>query len=217
MIARLSLLALSLALVAGQPLLAKDKVKSDPSGEVVSCEGVYGRLSSEALVKETFGAENVETGMVYGPEGIEMLATTVYADDPERTMQFGWWDEEKREYPSYVDLSPSQASPQGVKLGMSVAEVEAINGAPFTVGGFWWDYGGNGIIEEGALANPDAGCGTYIRFAPSEDYPEDLDVTAVSGEVTVPSSEPLLEQLDVRVQTLSIGYPWPEELPQPEY
>lgn len=215
MIARQTLLVLSLALVAVQPLAAKDKVKQPPV-ETVTCEGVFGPESSEALVKQTFGAENVVTGTVHGPEGIEMLATTVFSDDPDRSMEFGWWDEENLRYLSYVELAPSQQTPGGVRIGMSVAEVEAINGAPFTINGFWWDYGGNAMIEKGALANPDEGCRFWIRFATMEEYSEDIDVTPIAGEVTVPSSEPLLEQLGARVVSISLAYPWPDELPQPE-
>jgi hypothetical protein len=213
----ISLLALSLALIAA-PAMAKDKAKPAPDAPVaVTCEGVFGPKSSDALVRETFGEDNVETGTVYGVEGIELEATTVYPDDPDRVMQFNWWDEEKLEYLSSLELAPSQETPTGVKIGMSVKEVEAINGEPFTIGGFWWDYGGGAVFEKGALANPESGCGFWIRFAPMDEYPADIDVSPVSGEVTVPSSEPLLETLDVRVQSISLGYPWPEDLPQPEY
>ncbi|PXA97440.1 hypothetical protein DMC47_14055 [Nostoc sp. 3335mG] len=217
MIARLSLVALGITLIVAAPLAAKDKIKDPGAAEAVTCDGVFGRKSSEALVKETFGAENVKTGIVYGAEGMELLVTTVYPEDPRRVMQFNWWDEENLEYLGSMELSPSQETPTGVRIGMTVAEVEAINGAPFTVGGFWWDYGGNATFEKGALVNPEDGCGFWIRFAPTEEYPSDIDVSPVSGEVTVPSSEPLLETLDVRVQSINLGYPWPEELPQPEY
>lgn len=217
MIARISLLALSLALVA-VPAVAKDKAKTAPAAPVaVTCDGVFGPKSSDALVRKTFGEDNVETGMVYGVEGIEFMATTVFPDDPDRVMQFSWWDEEKLEYLSSLELAPSQETPTGIRIGMSVKEVEAINGEPFTIGGFWWDYGGGAVFETGALANPETGCGFWIRFAPTDDYSEDVDVTPVSGEVTVPSSEPLLETLDVRVQSINLGYAWPEELPQPDY
>ena len=217
MLARLSLIALATALLAAAPVAAKDKVKAADS-DTLACAGVYGPESNEALVKETFGAENVVTGMVYGPEGIEMIATTVYPDDPERKMEFGWFDDENLTYLSYVELSPSQAAPGGVKLGMSVADVVALNGQPFIVGGFWWDYGGYANIESGTLAGEqEGGCYISIRFSPEEDYPADLDVTAIAGEVQVPSYEPLLAKLDTRVGVLSVGYAWPDALPQPEY
>lgn len=218
MLARFSLIALATALLAAGPAVAKDKVKAEAPGDAVTCSGVYGADSSEALVKETFGAENVVTGMVPGPEGIEMLATTVYPDDPERKMEFGWFDEENLTHLSYVELAPSQTAPGGVKLGMSVEDVAKLNGESFMVGGFWWDYGGYANIETGALAGQlEGGCYLSIRFSPGEGYPQDLDVTAVSGEVQVPSDEPLLAEMDTRVGVLSIGYAWPEDLPQPEY
>lgn len=217
MIARLSLLALSLAMIAAAPVVAKDKAAPSAAAETVSCEGVFGPKSSAAAVTEAFGADNVVTGMVDGPEGSEVLATTVYPNDPTRVMEFGWWDEEKREYPSYVELSPSQITPTGVKIGMSVAEVEAINGAPFSINGFWWDYGGNGVFETGALVNPETGCGFWLHFSPKDEYPESLDTSAIAGEVTVPSKEPLLKELDVRVTQITLGYAWPDDLPQPDY
>jgi hypothetical protein len=39
----------------------------------------------------------------------------------------------------------------------------------------------------------------------------------VSGEVQVSSDDPLLAEIDARVQVLTLGYPWPDDLPMPEY
>ena len=212
MIARLSLLALCTALVV-TPALAKDKspaaAEAAPT-EAVACDGVFGPLSSEALLIETFGVDNVVTGMVPGVEGIEMLANTIFPDDPERTMQIGWWDETDRERLAWVELAPSQVGPLGVHVGMTVAEVEALNGEPFLVGGFGWDYGGYANIESGALTNLDGGCYLSLRFAPTDGYSTDIDATSVLGDVQVPSHEPLLEQLDARVRVISFSYPSPE-------
>jgi hypothetical protein len=35
--------------------------------------------------------------------------------------------------------------------------------------------------------------------------------------VQVPSDDPLLAAIDTRVQVLTLGYQWPDDLPQPEY
>lgn len=212
-----SLALIGLALCA-PPLAATEKTAADPAGAPLACSGVFGPQSSEALLIETFGTDNVTTGIVPGPEGTEMLATTVFPGDANRAMQFGWFDEENRAYLSYVELAPGQTAPGGVRLGMSVAEVEALNGEPFNVGGFWWDYGGYANIETGALSGEQGGgCYLSIRFAPADADIGDLDISPVAGEVQVPSAEPLLETLDTRVQVLSIGYAWPEDLPQPQY
>lgn len=210
--ARLPFAVLSLVLALG-PAAAQDA-----QDDQLQCAGVFGPDSTEALVRQTFGDANVVTGIVPGPEGTEMLATTVFGDDPARRMAFGWFDEENLSRLNYVDLAPDQIGPGGVRIGMSVADVEALNQEPFAVGGFWWDYGGYANIETGALAGEqEGGCYLSIRFSPGDDYPADLDVTAVAGEVQVSSAEPLLQRLDTRVQVVSIGYPWPDDLPQPQY
>lgn len=202
MFARLSVLALCAALIA-TPALAKDKT-------AFACDGVFGPDSSEALLIETYGADNVLTEMTDGPEGSTILVTKVFPDDPARMLQFSWMDEEDHAGLGAVDLPPTMAGADGVRVGMSVAEVEAINGAPFNIGGFWWDYGGYAMVETGKFANLDDGCYISLRFAPADRDYGNLDVSAVSGEVTIPSDEPLLETLDVRLQVLTISYPGPE-------
>ena len=98
MLARLSLLALC-ATLAASPAIAKTKTVA---ADDVSCSGVFGPESTEALVKQTFGDGNVVSGDVPGPEGTTMFATTVFPNDPERTMEFGWFNEENRTGLSYV-------------------------------------------------------------------------------------------------------------------
>jgi hypothetical protein len=213
MFVRISLAALCAAALVLAPAEAKTKPASDP----VACSGVFGPDSSEALVKETFGAENVVTGTVPGPEGTELLATTVFPDDPDRKMEFGWFDEENFERLSYVELSPSQTAPGGVRIGQSVAEVEALNGEPFIVGGFGWDYGGYGVFDSGALSDVGGDCSLSIRFTIADELPSDAAIDGIFGEVEVPSGEPLLEEAGAKVQVLTLGYPWPEDLPQPEF
>lgn len=200
--AYLSLIAVCVVLATG-PAFAKEKTK-------FACDGVFGPDSSEALLIETYGADNVVTGQTDGPEGSEILTTTVFPNDPGRALVFSWFDEVNRTGLSYVDLSPSISGPFGLRIGMTVAEVEAINGEPFRIGGFWWDYGGYAMINGGKLLNEGDGCFTSLRFAPADKDFGNLDVSSVSGEVSVPSSDPLLAKIDTRVQVLSISYAAPE-------
>lgn len=201
MLARLSLFALCAAFAAS-PVLAQD--------QPFDCSGVFGPDSSAALLIQTYGADNVVTGNVPGPEGMDMLATTVFPNDPDKKLVFGWWDEAGLKELSYVDLPPSMSGPHGVRTGMSVDDLVAINGEPFTIGGFWWDYGGYASIEAGKLANIGEGCYVWMRFSPAEDYPASTDVSTITGEVQIPSDDPLLKTVDARIAVLSVGYPGPE-------
>ncbi|MET3926503.1 hypothetical protein [Devosia sp. 2618] len=205
---RSSAMLLRMSAIVVCAALASPAFAQDPS--TFACDGVFGRDSSEALLIKTYGKENVVTGNVDGPEGTTILATTVFPNDPQKTMEFGWWDETNLTDLSYADLSPSMEGPQGVRVGMSVEDVVAINQAPFTIGGFWWDYGGYASIEDGTLAHVEGNCYISLRFAPTNEDTDDLDVNPVSGEVSIPTSEPLLKDLAVQVQVLSISYEGPE-------
>ncbi len=175
----------------------------------IACEGAFAIDSSEARLIEIYGVDNVRTGIVPGPEGTEMLATEVYPDSPKQRLQFVWWNEEARTDLSYAELSSKLAGPGGVRYGMSVAEVEALNGAPFTLSGFGWDYGGHAGFDQGALSNLPGACAVGVTFSP-ESYPEGLDVDEIIGDRPVQSTNPLLEQVNARVDLVFVSYPHPD-------
>lgn len=182
-------------------LLAAPAVAAD-----LACEGPFAGDSSEARLIESFGKDNVVTGDVPGPEGSTILATTVFPNDPTKTIEFGWWDEEKHERIAYFTVPPGDTAPGGLKQGLTVKEVEALNGGPFQMYGFFWDYGGSAGFEGGKLGAAPGGCIVSVRFAVG-DYPADLNVDAISGDMQISSSEPLLEKVDARVDTITVGYP----------
>lgn len=203
MLKHLFLGSLAVALLAA-PASAKEKNKT---AEPVACSGVFGYDSSEKLLIETYGKDNVVTGNVDGPEGTQLLATTVFPDDLDKKMVFFWADDATRDGLSSVDLAPTQVAPFGIRVGMTAAEVEAINGAPFTIGGFWWDYGGYAGFVEGKLAGPlDGECYLSLQFSPPDEISPAIDVTPISGDVRVPSDEGLLEVLGVRITQITLGY-----------
>jgi len=176
----------------------------------LACEGVFGIDTSEARFIETFGAQNVVTGEVPGPEGTTMIATTVYPGDPEREFQAIWWNEAARTDLSFVGIPAGDIAPGGVRLGMDLAEVEALNGGPFTVMGFWWDYGGSAGFESGKLAELGNDCHLTVTFEPTVELPADADPEPISGDKEVPSDLPLLRQVEPRVVEVTFGYPHPD-------
>ena len=175
-------------------------------GDEIRCEGPFAADSSEARLIETYGKENVVTGDVPGPEGSTVLATTLFPSDPAKSIEFGWWDEAKFERTAYFTVPAGDTAPGGLKAGMTVKEVEALNGGPFDMYGFFWDYGGSAGFEGGKLGDIEGSCVVSVRFAVG-DYPADLDVTAISGDQQISSTEPLLATVNARVDTITVGYP----------
>ena len=185
--------------------------------EEIRCEGAFAADSSEARLVEIYGRDNVVTGEVPGPEGSTIIATRVFPDDPDRMMEFGFWDETRAEMLSYVTLAPGDSAPLGLKPGLTPSEVEAINGEPFTMTGFWWDYGGYAGFQSGKLGDVPGGCHLSVYFQPDEaqETPAGVDIDSVSGDIEVASDNPVLDQLGVTIQAVTIGYPFPENLEEP--
>jgi hypothetical protein len=180
--------------------------------EEVTCEGVFHEDATLAEIEAAFGTDNVVTGEVPGPEGTTMIATTIFPDDPARTMEVRWWDEENIAHLAGVTLAPGDTGPGGVALGMPIAAVEAINGEPFRLFGFFWDYGGSAGFETGTLSGLPGGCVLNLRFSPTrEDLPEDL-MLAISGDTELRSDMPELTEAKVAIDEINLGYPYPEEL-----
>lgn len=177
--------------------------------EEIACEGVFGIDSSEARLIETYGADNVVTGIVPGPEGSEMLATTVFPDNPRKVLQFVWWDEDALTDPSFIELPSKLVAPGGVRIGMSLGEVEALNGEAFKLNGFGWDYGGAAGFATGALADLPGDCHLNLQFDPGAS-PDGVDTLPAMGDKELSSDDPLLARMDVRVYAMSIGYPHPD-------
>jgi len=177
--------------------------------EEIACEGAFAIDSSAARLIEVYGAGNVVTGTVPGPEGTEMLATTVFPGDDKKSLQFVWWDEENLTDPAYIELSSAMTAPGGVRIGMTLGEIEALNGEAFTLLGFGWDYGGSAGFDTGALADLPGGCHLNLRFDPGEE-PEGVDTLPVMGDKELASGDALLAQMPVTVYAMSLGYAHPD-------
>jgi len=177
--------------------------------EEIACEGAFAIDSSAARLIEVYGADNVVTGTVPGPEGTEMLATTVFPGDSKKTLQFVWWDEENLTDPANIELPAKTTAPGGVQIGMSLGEIGSLNGEPFTLLGFGWDYGGSAGFDTGALSDLPGGCHLNLRFDPGE-QPEGVDTLPVMGDKELSSGDALLAQMPVTVYSMSLGYPHPD-------
>lgn len=181
-------------------------------GAEISCDGVFNKDATLADVEAAFGKDNVVTGEVPGPEGTTFIATTVFPGDAEREMQVRWWDEENRTHFAGVTLAAGDTGPLGLKVGMPIDEVTALNGEAFTLWGFYWDYGGGAGFETGKLSEVPGDCYINLRFEAAEENLSEAVMNAISGEVELRSDMPELDTAKVRVREVNLGYPYPEEL-----
>ncbi len=117
---------------------------------------------------EIFGQANLKDGSEWIEEGtVEVKTTKIVQGNDELTV---YWEDES---PGKIKLSGenSRWNVSGVKPGMTIAELEKLNGKPFRFYGFGWDNGGM-VFDwgEGNLADKFRGVEVTIGF--KDDIPE---------------------------------------------
>ncbi len=144
------------------------------AARIVDCRGPFARDSSHARLVTTFGRRNVRYQKVHGAEGEKLWASVLHPADAKARLEFIWNDEKRRRLPwMRIENASTWQSQNGIHVGMPLAEVERINGGPFSLSGFEWDYGGRVTDwRGGTLSRPlPGGCQIGIDFYPAENAP----------------------------------------------
>ena len=179
---------------------------------VLDCTGPFARDSDERRLSQVFGTANVERADVPVGEGNTEPGTVIFAKDPARRIDILWHDAYSR--PNVVIIRNGSTWPVAVSgvdkpvaNGATLAEIEAINGRPFTLTGFGWDLGGYTYSWDGGrIDKPVGGCNLSLRFDPASDAPGDA-LDKVNGDVEFPSTDPAMRQTRPVVIEIELGWP----------
>jgi len=178
----------------------------------LTCTGPFGADASHASITEIVGKENAIFTKVDGAEGEKVAATVLFPKNAQRRLELMWADDKKRRGLVNVRLSEKStwAAPNGLKVGMTLAEVEKANGRAFVLSGFDWDYGGYVTDWKGGAfdAPIKGGCKVQVRFTVPEGAPE-AAASEVSGDREIPSNDKNMRAVKPVIGTLSFGFPQP--------
>jgi hypothetical protein len=189
------------------PAFAQDRMPA-----VLDCTGPFARHADERTLAQVFGAANVERADIPVGEGNTEPGTVIFAKDPARRIDILWHEAYAR--PNVVIIRNGSTWPVAVTgldkpvvNGSTLAEIEAMNGRPFTLTGFGWDLGGyaNGW-DGGRLDKPVGGCNLSVRFDPASDAPGDA-LDKVNGDVEFPSTDSAMRQTRPVVNEIELGWP----------
>jgi hypothetical protein len=171
------------------------------------------RNTTETDLVRIHGRENVADGDVNVGEGELEPGTILYPNDPARTLQIIWKDAKTRTAPKRIQLTGDASkwkTVSNVTLGTSLKELERINGRPFRLLGFGWDYSGTvtswSAGELSRCCQPQAGL--YIRLIPA-DLDGELYSTVggqVRGDREYSSGHPAMQSLNPRVYQIVIDF-----------
>jgi hypothetical protein len=162
----LACLALLLAAPASQAAQRNQAAPKRPE-QVIACTGPFAKSVTHASLIKAFGARNVAVQRVGTGEGETQKASVIFPRDKARRIEVLWIDEKRRRNPAEIrtGVESQWRTDHGIRRGMTLAEVEALNGRPFKLYGFGFDYGGTSLDwNGGALAAQAGGCTLHLRF-----------------------------------------------------
>ena len=147
-------------------------------------------------LKTLFGGGKVKPVKIPGPEGSELDGVRLFAGtDRELEILFNEEGSEK-EITDIRIIGKGWKFSNGLALGMSIAEVEKVNGKPYQIAGFDWDYGGYANFEGGKMEAK-----VSVRFSPDGDVDASL-----SGDKQIPSTNKKLRAAKVKVTDISVFF-----------
>lgn len=146
---------------------------------------------------------------IYIIDGMYGEGVVLFPDNPKRRVEIYWNEEIDPKRPAYIQIDGDSTgvsdwkTAEGLTIGTPMAEVQKMNGKPFDVSGFGWDYGGFVTEWKGGNFNTSLG----LRFAPKGDDAK------VSGEGTFASDNPAMVASNPIVTSMEFRFLANEQLP----
>lgn len=191
--------------------------------------GAVRATSSEARLRALLGAANVVRDTFYMAEGQFEIGTTLFKNTADQA-QIVWKDMKSFTKPDIVMIRPEYDDNNELKvgtggktvqwtvpigtagslsLGTSLREVERLNGKPFKLYGFGWDYGGNASDwQRGRLQDKDGKTYLSATFGVGEEFSgsESKLYDSVMGDSEFLSSNAAMQSLNPTIKTLTISF-----------
>jgi hypothetical protein len=198
---RLTAKALLLATFCFSPAFA------GPASTEFSCAGPFDRDASHAGLVEAFGAPNVSHEDVFAA-GDTIPMTVVFPKDPERRLMVHWRDDNERRGPGSVIIRSPGWSAGGATVGMSIADLQRLNGRPFKLMDFLGsDNDGQVLDWQGGrleMVLP-GGCRIGAVFGVNDADPDAAHESPHPDGLL--SEDPALRKADPRLYELTVYFP----------
>ncbi len=197
--------------VAAKPETAKPGPGSAPAHApragsfktVIECKGPFAKDSGMLALAVTYNSRN----MIFTHEkvqGSEVGVTVMFPKDPKRRLEV-WWQNANRTGLYLIDIAGKSmwVAPKGLRLGLTLEQIEKLNHKPFKLKGFNAD----GIAsvadwDGGELASLPGGCRASATVQAKD--------KAAAGELPAKdeysSSDPAMRALKPVVSEILIGY-----------
>jgi hypothetical protein len=192
------------------PAAAAPHAAATPSAtsHVVACSGLFAKDSSHLKLAMTFDAKNIAFADVDADGGAKVPASVLFPNDPKRRLEVWWSNPAARSGLYLIDIhgKSTWTGPGGMKLGLTLAQLEKLNGKPFKLKGF--DKNGVAAVSDwdgGMLATLPGGCKSGVNLTADPKAAPDA-VSALTADQEYSSTDPAIRAVKPTVSEVLIGY-----------
>jgi hypothetical protein len=177
--------------------------------------GPINASTTRADLVRLFGAANVTEGETSIADTGPLKCTRVFEKHADTTLTILWAENKRFKQLEAIILCEQAADnacrwrmADGTGFGTTLKTLEKMNGRPFKINGFGWDYGGAVTSWEGGrLEAWQTPCGNVaLSLNPTEAATQSPDYRKVMGEAEFLSSTPSLQRLDPRISSIQFSF-----------
>ena len=165
---------------------------------------------SAELLARTFARNELRAGEVEVGESETRQGMLIFPSDPRRRLRIAWGNQPGVQPTTWlmVDGESRWRGYQDIGLATDLRTLERLNGRPFVLAGFDWNYGGTALDWRGGLLAPTRTerCRLIVRLEPSPGAPRNL-VDQVVGDRDFPSDHPAMRALNPLVYQIILELP----------
>lgn len=180
----------------------------------VRAGAITSRVTEEQLIKR-FGKDQVgREEYRVAPDGEPQTVTVLWPKDEMHKLRIAWTEDKPFTKLDLIIVEGAKSAwslPEGISLGTTLARLEKLNGKPFKINGFGWDYGGGCDFSGGALEKKLAsrrGNGRAALILGDGDRVKltDAEQEAISGEKTLTTSLPAVRKFGPIVNRIILTF-----------
>jgi hypothetical protein len=178
------------------------------NARVIACSGAFSKDSSHLRLAMTFDSKNVTFTEVDSNGGTKVPASVLFPTDPKRRLEV-WWSNAAARNETYlivINGKSTWTAPGGMKLGLTLAQLEKLNHKPFKLKGF--DKDGTATVSDwdgGLLATLSGGCKSGLSLQADPKAAPDA-VSTLTADKEYSSSDPAIRAVKPIVNEILIGY-----------
>jgi hypothetical protein len=192
-----------------------DSVSSSQiNAEVLFLEDILQCIDLQGLEKK-FGKENVKKDAIIETGEGQFNASKIFPDS-EKEVEVYWKD--GKDFKEIQDvmvrakvaddgglaLKSLWVSREGLKLGMRLSEIVALNGKTFTMTGIGWDLGGTVVSWEGGKLDKKNVSVRFNDYSGNQGGLTEKEYSSITGEREFDTAHPAIKKLNPSIDQLSV-------------